>query len=139
VSYVLDTCVVSELIKKKPETSVVDWVREQDEERLYLSVVTLGEIQKGISRLSESHRKRRLQAWLDVELRERFQNRILDVTPRVATLWGRVQGEAKRSLPVLDSLIAATALALDAAVVTRNEGDMEGSGVEIVNPWGSSP
>lgn len=117
---------------------MVDWVREQDEEWLYLSVITLAEIQKGVTRLVDSRRKRQLQEWLDVDLRERFRNRLLDVTPQVATLWGRIQGEEGRrgrTPPVLDSFIAATALAFDAAVVTRNEDDMKGSGVKIVNPW----
>ncbi len=138
MNYLLDTCIVSELIKKLPQPSVVDWIQQQDEERLYLSVITLGEIQKGVSQLLESHRKRGLQEWPDIDLRRRFSDRLLDVTPRVAMLWGQIQGEGSRlgrTPPSVDSLIAATALTFDAAVVTRNEADMKGSGVRIINPW----
>lgn len=141
MSYLLDTCVVSELIKKIPESAVIDWVLEQDEERLYLSVITLGEIQQGISQLAEPRRQRRLQEWLDIKLKERFRNRLLDVTPQVATLWGQIRGKERRmgrTLPVLNSLIAATALAFNATVVTRNGTDMEGSGARIFNPWTST-
>ena len=138
MNYLLDTCLVSELIKKRPEPRVVDWVRRQPEDRLYLSVVTLSELQKGISKLKDRQRARKLQAWLDEDLLERFAGRLLDVTPAVARIWGRIQGEAERfgrTLPAIDSLIASTAFDLGAPVVTRNVDDMAPSGVEIVNPW----
>ena len=138
MNYLLDTCLISELIKKKPEPRVVEWVREQPEERLYLSVLTLGELQKGIAKLEDQRRAKKLQTWLDDDLLERFAGRILDVTPRVARIWGRIQGRAEangRRMQVVDSLIAATCLDLGAAVVTRNVEDIEASGVEIVNPW----
>ncbi len=138
MNYVLDTCLVSELIKKKPEPRVVEWVRGQPEERLYLSVLTPGELQKGIAKLADQQRAKKLQAWLDDELLERFAGRILDVTPAVARIWGRIQGEAERTgrrMQVIDSLIAATALNLGASMVTRNVDDVEASGVEVVNPW----
>ncbi|MCP3958644.1 MAG: type II toxin-antitoxin system VapC family toxin [bacterium] len=136
--YLLDTCLISELIKEKPEPQVVNWVRQQPEERLYLSVLTLGELQKGIAKLQGSKRARRLQAWLDDDLLERFAGRILDLTPGVARIWGRIQGKAElvgEKMQVIDSLIAATALDRGASVVTRNVDDMAPSGVEIVNPW----
>ncbi len=138
MNYLLDTCLVSELIKKRPEPHVVDWVRQQPEDRLYLSVVTLGELQKGIAKLEDAQRAKKLQAWLDEDLLERFAGRVLDVTPAVARIWGRIQGEAERSgrtLPVIDSLIVSTAFDLGAPVVTRNVDDMAPSGVEVVNPW----
>ena len=138
MNYLLDTCLVSELIKKRPEPHVVEWVRQQPEDRLYLSVVTLGELQKGIAKLEDVQRANKLQAWLDEDLLERFAGRVLDVTPAVARIWGRIQGEAERAgrtLPVVDSLIASTAFDLGAPVVTRNVDDMAPSGVEIVNPW----
>ncbi len=138
MNYLLDTCLVSELIKKKPEPRVVEWVRRQAEDRLYLSVLTLGELQKGIAKLKDQQRAHKLQAWLDDDLLERFAGRILDVTPGVARIWGRIQGKAEaegRTMQVIDSLIAATALDLGASVATRNVEDVEASGVEIVNPW----
>lgn len=138
MNYVLDTCVLSELAKKVPDGRVVAWLRAQAEERLYLSVLTLGELQKGVTKLTDSKRRRDLQSWLDEDLTQRFAGRILDVTAAVAGTWGRLQGQAEqagRRLPVIDGLIAATALNFGAAVVTRNAADMETSGVDIVNPW----
>ncbi len=138
MNYLLDTCLLSELIKKKPDPQVVDWVRRQPEERLYLSVLTLGELQKGIAKLKDQQRALKLRAWLDDDLLDRFAGRVLDVTLQMTRTWGRIQGKAEaegRRMQVIDSLIAATALHLGASVVTRNVGDIEPSGVEIVNPW----
>ncbi len=138
MNYLLDTCLISELIKKAPEARVVEWIRQQPEERLYLSVLTPGELQKGIAKLEDQPRAKKLQAWLDDDLLERFAGRILDVTPRVARIWGQIQGKAEakgRRMQVIDSLIAATALNLGAPMVTRNVEDVAESGVEILNPW----
>ncbi len=138
MNYLLDTCLVSELIKKRPESRVVDWVRQQPEDRLYLSVITLGELQKGIAKLKDTQRARKLQEWLDEDLLERFAGRILDLTPAVARIWGQIQGEAEQAghtLPVVDSLIASIAFDFGTPVVTRNVDDLAPSGVEIVNPW----
>ena len=141
MNYLLDTCVLSELVRRKPEPGVVDWIREQREERLYLSVLTLGELQKGISKIEDTKRGKELGAWLDEDLLERFAGRLLDVTPGVARIWGRIQAEAEqagRTMPVIDGLIAATALDFGARVVTRNVDDLKPSGVGIVNPWPES-
>lgn len=138
MNYLLDTCLVSELIKRAPEPQVIEWVRQQDEQRLYLSVLTIGEVQAGIAKLTDANRAEKLKAWLDDDLQARFDGRILDVTPRVARIWGRFQGQAKKEgkpLPAVDSLIAATALDLCGAVVTRNVGDVERTGVQIFDPW----
>ena len=105
---------------------------------MFLSVLTLGELQKGITKLSESHRKHSLQSWVDNDLRQRFKGRILVIDENVADVWGKIQGEAERrgkKMPVMDSLIAATAIAHGLAVVTRNTPDIQMSGVSIVNPW----
>jgi len=139
VKYLLDTCLISELVKKEPNQAVVSWLDEQDEQALFLSVLNLGELQKGICKLPDGAKKVELQAWLTLDLVERFTGRIIDIDMNTALCWGRLQGEAKRSgekLPVMDALIAATALAHGLAVVTRNVKDMERCGIRVCNPWG---
>lgn len=138
MNYLLDTCVISELVKKRPESAVTDWIRRQDEQTLYLCVLSLGEIQKGIVKLRDPKRRDKLRKWLDNDLRRRFSDRILDISQSVALTWGRLQGQAEdsgRKMAVIDGLIAAAAICSDAFVVTRNEEDFEPSGVRIINPW----
>ncbi len=138
MSFLLDTSVVSELVRKSPHLPVLKWVGEQDEPSLYLSVVTIGEIEKGIARLPASARRRRLQSWVRCDLIGRFGERLLAVDVRAAARWGTLTGESERRgvpLPVIDSLIAATALVHGFAVVTRNVADFERCGVACVNPW----
>jgi len=136
--YLLDTCVISELIKKKPDKKVVEWIGGCAEEMLFLSVLTIGEIQKGIARLSEESRKASLQSWLDTQLRERFSDRIFAITEDVALTWGIIQGEAElkgKPLPTIDGLIGATAICNNLTIATRNEKDILRSGARIFNPW----
>jgi toxin FitB len=138
VKYLLDTCLISELVKKEPNPGVVNWLDEQDEQTLFLSVLNLGELQKGISKLPDGTKKDELQAWIGLDLVERFSGRILDIDLETALCWGRIQGEAERAgekLPVMDSLIAATVAAHGLVVVTRNVRDMERCGVRVCNPW----
>lgn len=105
MSYLLDTCVISELVKKSPRRQVVDWIDGHEESTLFLSVLTIGELGKGIVKLSASARKTRLTTWV------------------------------RRDLPVIDSLIATTALVHDLQVVTRNTEDFVRCGVVCINPW----
>lgn len=136
--FLLDTCVLSELVKKKPSDTVIKWLGRAEENMLFLSVLTLGEIRKGIAKSADPRRKKTLTTWLENDLRERFVGRILPVSDAVAEVWGDMQGEAEkigRGLPAIDGLIAATALHHGLTVVTRNGKDMEASGVEIVDPW----
>ena len=138
--FLLDTCVVSEFARPRPAASVTGWLAAQREEDLYLSVLTLGEIQKGIAALADGRRQARLQAWLDDDLQQRFGGRIVGITAQVALLWGRISGEAARRgrpVPVIDALIAASASAIDATVVTRNESDLRNAGARTFNPWAS--
>lgn len=138
MSFLLDTSVVSELIRKVPHESVIDWLGRQDEETLYLSVLTLGELEKGISKLKASARRDRLRTWISRDLAARFADRFLSIDARVAARWGALTGDSEKRgvpLPVIDSLIAATALEHGLTVATRNVADFERCGVPWFDPW----
>lgn len=138
MKYLLDTCVISELTRPKPLPNLTQWIRAQSEAGLYLSVLTIGEIRKGIDRLPESRKRRRIEAWLNNELRRRFTGRIVAVDDEVAERWGLESANAAQagtSLPVIDGLLAATALVHGMTVVTRNTEDMRPTGVRLLNPW----
>jgi predicted nucleic acid-binding protein len=137
--FLLDTNVPSELTRPHPEPSVVQWLEEADDELLHISVVTLGEILKGITTLPESNRRRKLQKWLAETLRPWFKGRILPVSESVAERWGLIAGKCKlqgRPLKVEDGLIAATALEHGLTMVTRNVKHFQGLGVKVFDPWG---
>jgi len=136
--FLLDTNVVSELVKFKPEPKVAAWMEATEESLLRLSVLTLGEIRKGIDSLSDRSRRTALESWLNHDLLIRFANRILDVDQAVADRWGRLFANAlgaKQSLPVVDGLLAATAIHHNLTLVTRNTKDVSLTGVPIINPW----
>ncbi len=138
MKYLLDTCLISELTKSKPNNKVVDWVLDENETNFYVSVLTFGELHKGIEKLPESRKKEELRIWVENELKNRFQNRIIGIDIRITTTWGKIQCVAEkkgRPMPAIDSLIAATGIAHDLIVVTRNISDMEQSGVKLLNPW----
>ena len=137
MKYLADTCVLSELLRKNPEPKVVRWMDER-ELMTHLSVLTLGELQKGVAKLPDSKRKEQIQTWIDRNLLERFDGRIIPVDSEIASTWGRITGEAEsqgRKLPVIDSLIAATAVSRNLIVVTRNMQDLTGCGAHVINPW----
>ena len=136
--FLLDIHVISELIKSKPDGNVLRWIDETEETILFLSVLTLGEIRNGIERLNPGKRRGRLESWLTVDLRLRFHDRILGVNEAIAERWGALSaGAAKkgRPVPVIDGLLAATALHHDLMLVTRNDTDVTGTGVPTLNPW----
>jgi predicted nucleic acid-binding protein len=136
--FLLDTNVISELVKPRPEPKVVSWIEEIDENLLYLSVLTLGEIRKGVAALPQSTRRTALEAWLESGLRLRFSKRILPVDEPVADRWGSLAGQALKDghpLPVVDGLLAATAIHHNLTLVTRNTGDTAATGVAVFNPW----
>ncbi|NEP56067.1 MAG: type II toxin-antitoxin system VapC family toxin [Symploca sp. SIO1B1] len=138
MTYLLDTCLISELVAKRPNQQVVDWLDAQPPEILYLSVITIGEIAKGINKLTASQRKDSLTIWLNETLPTRFGGRILGIDITTMLLWGELVGRLEpqgRILPVMDSLIAAIALQHSLHLVTRNENDFAGTGVVIINPW----
>ena len=140
MNYLLDTCVISELIKARPSNSVVKWVESMGESFLFISVLTLGEILKGITKLPASKKKTTLREWVYKDLYRRFDKRIIPISIKIAGIWGEIQGKAEQegeTMPAIDSLIAATAIAHELTMVTRNIADMEKSGVRIHNPWNS--
>ncbi|MDQ7016899.1 MAG: type II toxin-antitoxin system VapC family toxin [Gammaproteobacteria bacterium] len=141
MKYLLDTCVISEVIRPKPNKSVIQWLQKQDESALYLSVLTFGEIEKGIKKSSDEIRKNRLRLWLENDLKQRFKGRVLPIDLRVASKWGEIQGASEivgKPLPAIDGLIAVTGLINHCVVVTRNISDMQQSSVELYNPWENS-
>ena len=135
--FLLDTNVISELVRPNPEPKVKAWVAGTHESLLYLSVLTLGEIRKGITSLKNAPRRVELEAWLDSDLVLRFAGRILPIDQAVADRWGRLAGQAapKSLLPVIDGLLAATALHHNLTLVTRNTKDVAAAGVPLFNPW----
>lgn len=136
--FLLDTNVISELIRAKPEPRVVAWIEAMDERLLYLSVLTMGEIRKGVASLPQRSRRTVIEAWLETDLRVRFSGRILPIDEGVANRWGQIAAEAatrKRLLPVIDGLLAATALQNNLTLVTRNVKDVSSAGVQIHDPW----
>ena len=135
MSYLLDADVFWELLRRKPDASVVRWFQAAPEETLHLSVLTVGEPRCGIEIAKNAPRKERLRTWLDRDLAERFSDRLLAVTPAVADRWGRLLAQVGRSVPPIASLLAATALSHGLRIVTCNERDFRFPGLEVVNPW----
>ena len=138
MNHLLDTNVISELISKEPDRRVVDWLDRLDPGTVYLSVITIGEIRRGIEKLPSSKRRDRGKEWLEGDLLLRFQGRILPITTEVMLVWGELTGRLEREgkpVTAMDSLIAAIALQGSFRLVTRNEHDFQYMGVTIINPW----
>lgn len=138
MNYLLDTNLISEWIKPEPNSGVVTWMSEVDEDRLFISVVTLAELRRGIDRLAAGRRRDRLDSWLQHDLPDRFGERVLPINIDVADKWGRIVTRCEalgRPIGVMDAFIAATASAHELAVVTRNESDFESAVASVVNPW----
>ena len=137
MNYLLDTCVISELVKPNPDLNVVNWLQATPTERLFLSVITIGEIRKGLIKLPDSKRKDLFTNWLN-SLLEDYQTRIITIDLAVAENWGIIQGKSEikgMTMPAIDSLIAAIAYTHNLILVTRNVADFESSGLPIENPW----
>lgn len=138
MSYLLDTNAVSEWAKPQPDPGVVRWLDEIDEDRTHLSVITLGELRKGVERLPVGRRRGQLERWLQSELPDRFGGRLLPVDVAVAEEWGRQLAVAERqgtSVGSVDGLIAATAKVHRLRVVTRNVKHFQHTGVDLICPW----
>lgn len=138
MSYLVDTNVISELTRPKPAPSVAAWFEEVANEALHLSVLTLGELRRGVEKLPAGKRKEKLRYWLEQELPGWFGERLLPIDAAVADTWGRLQATSERTLPAIDSLLAATALRHHLRLVTRNTMDFDAAGVETINPWSAA-
>lgn len=136
MSYLLDTNVLSELMQRRPAEAVVRWFQDTPEDALHVSVLTFGEIRRGVERLPGSPRRERLRLWLEQDLPARFEERVLPVTSGVADRWGRLLAATSRTLPAIDGLLAATALHYELRMVTRNAADFSRlQGLDVVDPW----
>jgi len=141
VNYLLDTCLLSELRKPEPDAGVVAWIADIDETRLFISVLSLGEIQKGVAKLENGRRRNALQHWLEQDLLCRFAQRVLPFELDMALEWGLVSAASEsrgRPAPVIDALLAVTAIAHNLTLVTRNDKDFSDFPVKVLNPWGQN-
>jgi predicted nucleic acid-binding protein len=137
LSYLLDTNVVSELVRPRPNARVTRWIREVPSSALHLSVLSLGEIRRGVESLPDGARKERLRVWLEQELPAWFEDRLLSISAPVADRWGRLLAAVGRPVPAIDSLLAATAVHHGLRLVTRNAADFRFPGLDVVDPWRS--
>lgn len=138
MKYLLDTCTLSEFVKKVPNPHLISWLNDQDETHLYLSIITIGELHKGIHKLHDINKQKRLQSWIDSNLLTRFEDRILGIDTDIATIWGEILGKAEKkgeTLPSIDALIAATAIFYNLIIVTRNTKDLDRCGAMTLNPY----
>jgi predicted nucleic acid-binding protein len=140
VRLLLDTNVLSEVTKPRPEGRVLKWLDGIDEDRAFISVVSIAEIRRGVALMDTGRKRDALAEWLARDLPQRFEHRVIPVEEPVALAWGDLMGLAKRSsrgLASMDGLIAATAIAHDFTLATRNTKDFEGFGIDIIDPWTS--
>lgn len=138
MNYLLDTCVLSEFTRKKPNQAVISWVDSIDESLLFISVITIGEIQRGIMKLPESRRKNELASWMNNGISDRFASRILSITQQTMLTWGNFTANQEKNghkMPILDSMIAALAVEHNMILVTRNTADFTQCPIQTLNPW----
>jgi hypothetical protein len=141
MNYLLDTCVLSEYVKKKPNFQVIQWLDEQNEDSLFISILTIAELKKGIIKIkkSQASRYQKLNNWL-LKIEQRFAGRILPLNKNILDTWATICGESEakgKKLPIMDSLIASTATQHNLIIVTRNIDDFKFSSNQLFNPWDS--
>jgi hypothetical protein len=138
VSFLLDTNVVSEWVKPRPNPGVIAWSADVDEDRVFLSVITVAELRYGIEKMASGSRRSRLAEWLEEELPLRFEGRILGIDPPTADRCGKLVANSEdrgRRMEVMDAFLAATAEVHELTIVTRNTSDFEFVTAEVLNPW----
>jgi predicted nucleic acid-binding protein len=136
VKYLLDTNIISELQKTNCNQSVKSFAEKINGDDLYISAITVGEICYGIEKLPAGKKKHELSIWLYTKIPEWFYRRIIDLDTEVLTEWGKIRAHAERTLPVVDTLIAACAITNHMFLVTRNTKDFDGiEGINLINPW----
>lgn len=138
MKYLLDTNIISEFISKTPNKNVIDYILALNENDLYLSVITIGEIKAGIEKLDNGSKKEKLLHWLENDLLNRFQNKIIDIDTEVMLQWGTINNRLKqlgKPLPIMDSLIGATSEIKGFVLITRNEKDFKNLNIKMVNPF----
>ncbi len=138
MNYILDTNVISELVAARPDPKVAEWIQSVDSDHIFLSVIAIGELQKGIEKLPDSDRKSKLDHWLQEDLLVRFENHLLSIDLQTMLIWGRLNAQLEsigRPISAIDSLLAATALQWQFTLVTRNTSHFAQSGVFVINPW----
>lgn len=138
MNYLLDTYVLSEFTRRQPDKRVIEWLNSIEEEKLFISVITVGEIQRGIERLPDSHRKTELLVWMNTGLLKRFAERMIAIDAPTMFIWGSLTARleaAGQPMSVMDSLILASALQNNLIVATRNAADFLPGGVQVINPW----
>ncbi len=138
MSYLLDTNVVSEVVKPRPDANVLRWLAETNEDSVWLSVITFAEIRLGVERMAPGRRRAELAAWLENDLPARFDRRILGIGLGVAEAWGKIVARSEkmgRVLPAIDGFLAAIAQVRGLTLVTRNTKDFEPLGIALLNPW----
>jgi toxin FitB len=136
--YLLDTCVISEFVSVAPSRRVIDWADRIDEQSLLVSVITIGELRKGIEKLPRSKKRTRLETWLENDLLRRFEGRIASLDIETMLAWGQLCGDLEKkgmTMPAIDSLLAAIAVHGGYTLVTRNTDDFRNTGIALFNPW----
>jgi predicted nucleic acid-binding protein len=138
VNYLIDTNVLSELVTPRPDPNVVKWIDEIDEDHLFISVVSLAEVRRGIELMAAGRRRARLEAWSNYDLPDRFDGRIILIDPAIAFAWGKLMAHRQvigRTMATMDAFIAATASNHNLTLVTRNTSDFHDTGITLLNPW----
>jgi len=138
MNYLIDTCVLSEFTRRVPDEKIIQWIKSIDEDMLFISAITIGEIKNGVETLPDSHRKNDLVIWLNEGIIGRFGQRILALDAQTMLVWGGLRARTNKAgvkMALFDSLIAATALRHNLIVATRNVPDFVASGVQLINPW----